>query len=121
MNIRDTLGDTAGTVIGAGGGALAGGRMGAIIAGRRKRLMGAGLGAGAGGLAGGVAGHSLGSQRALQNEFSKIDSAWADAKRDKDLAEVASEDQAERQRQASEASLNKDYFSEADLRKAQQN
>ena len=110
-----------GTAIGAGGGALAGGLMGAIIAGRRRRLMGAGIGAAAGGLAGGVAGHGWEVQAenarhrlAAQAQIDASDEAevggWIkDWEADADTAK------------ASEASRNKDYFSEADLRKAQQN
>jgi len=96
--------DVSGAVIGAGGGVVIGGLMGAIIAGRRKRLIGAGIGAAAGGLAGGVAGHGWG----VQDEAEVV--GWIkDWEADVDTAK------------ASEASRNKDYFSEADLRKAQQN
>jgi len=73
--------DVSGLVIGAGGGALVGGLMGAIIAGRRRRLKGAGIGAAVGGLVGGASGYS--EQRREENAARRVQAeSWRNFNRE---------------------------------------
>jgi len=71
--------ESSGTLIGAGGGALAGGLIGSAFGGGRGALLGVGLGAVAGGLGGNIIGRNMDQeQRARDYERGRYDQASYD-------------------------------------------